>query len=295
MSEREDPAEPLLRIGELARRAGVPTATLRAWERRYGVVSPHRGESGYRLYTAEDERRLRAMVGLIEGGLAPAEAARQLQGRHGELPEAGAEARELPLEAMRASLLEALIDFDEAGANRELDRAIGSLSVEALVGEVLLPVLREIGERWAGRQITIGQEHFASTIVRGRLLGLARGWGEGAGPLALLACPSGELHDLGVICFGLLLSVRGWRVAFLGGDTPAESILQSATRTRPAMVLVFAMYGESLERIEPTLERIAASSALLLAGPGSDPERSRRVGARYLEGDAVTAAATLAA
>jgi DNA-binding transcriptional MerR regulator len=64
--------ESLIRIGELARRAGVPAATLRAWERRYGVVEPRRGSSGYRLYTRGDERRLRSMADLIDQGLAPA-------------------------------------------------------------------------------------------------------------------------------------------------------------------------------------------------------------------------------
>lgn len=284
----------LVRIGEIARRAGVPAATLRAWERRYGVVSPHRGESGYRLYTEEDELRVRSMVRLIDDGLAPAEAARRVLSP-GIAPPSGGNGDGDPLsEAMRDETLSALVGFDEEEANRQLDRAAGSLSVEAFVGDVVLPVLRELGERWERDEVTIAQEHFASGVLRGRLLGLSRGWGRGDGSLALLACPSGEHHDLGVLCFGLILRANGWRVSFLGGDTPADSILDCVSETRPDVVVVFAMVPERLEGIESTLERIAAGSALMLAGPGTDAAVSGRVGAVRLEGDPVAAAAALA-
>lgn len=298
--ERESPttAAPadgrLVRIGELARRAGIPPATLRAWERRYGVITPERGESGYRLYSGDDERRLRAMVGLIAEGLAPSEAARRVR----ELAN-GAEPGVNPIDesilvALRDGLLAALLAFDEEESNRHLDHAAGALSVEAVVGEVVLPVLREIGDRWMREEVTIAQEHFASSVLRGRLLGMARGWGGGEGSLALLACPSGEFHDLGVLSFGLLLRGRGWRIAFLGCDTPAESILECAGETRPDVVVVFSMVGERLDGIEPSLKRIAAGSALLLAGPGSSPDICQRVGAARLEGGPVAAAAAFA-
>src|SRR5689334_19494482 len=86
----DDGAEALLRIGELARRSGVAAATLRAWERRYGVVRPVRGPSGYRLYSAADQERVRAMARLVDSGVAPAEAATRIRDEEGEPAAPGA-------------------------------------------------------------------------------------------------------------------------------------------------------------------------------------------------------------
>jgi hypothetical protein len=70
-----------------------------------------------------------------------------------------------------------------------LDGLLGTLSVEAVLAEVVLPYLHELGEAWERGEASVAQEHFASALLRGRLLGLARGWGGGSGPHALLACP----------------------------------------------------------------------------------------------------------
>lgn len=287
----------MIRIGELARRAGVPSTTLRAWERRYGVVTPHRGESGYRLYSPADERRVRSMVALIEGGMAPAEAAERVRevelgadpANHPE-PDGGSTVAE-----MRTELLEALLDFENTGSERVLDRAIGVLSIDAFVGELVLPVLKEIGQRWSGGDVTVGQEHFASNLLRGRLLGLARGWGGGEGHLALLACPPGEYHDLGLICFGLALRGRGWRITFLGTDTPIESIASCAEETEPAAVVVCSMVAPLPAGVEAELSRVAEIAPLLLAGSGIDPAMADRIGATQLTTDPRVAADLLSA
>src|SRR5207342_425891 len=100
-------------------------------------------------------------------------------------------------------LTEALASFEEARAHSAFDRVLGALTLETVLTEVVLPCLHALGESWARGEATVAQEHFASSIIRGRLLGLARGWGAGVGPHALLACPPGEFHDLGLLAFGL--------------------------------------------------------------------------------------------
>jgi DNA-binding transcriptional MerR regulator len=292
--DRSGERGPLVRIGELARRSGVPAGTLRAWERRYGVVSPVRGESGYRLYSASDERRVRAMARMIEAGLAPAEAAGRVVAQAEAATAAPTAATEGDGSGIGAELLAALLAFDEDAADRQLDRAIASLSVDAVLGDVVLPVLREVGNLWSCGDADVSQEHFASGIVRGRLLGLARGWGGGEGRLALLACPSGEAHDLGLICFGLILRSRGWRIAFLGADTPVRSILDAVERTRPDVTVLFAMDPEPFESGGEILEGVAAGTDLLLAGPGVRPG-APPAGGRVLRGDPISAAVGIAA
>ena len=110
----------------------------------------------------------------------------------------------------------ALDGFDEARAHAALDRLLSTFTLETVLRDAVLPYLRELGERWERGEASIAQEHFASVLLRGRLLGLARGWGSGGSRLALLACLPGEQHDLGLICFGLALRGQGWRIIFLG-------------------------------------------------------------------------------
>ena len=293
MSKVRTTEEPLLRIGELARRSGVTTATLRAWERRYGVIEPVRGESGYRLYSAADERRLLDMVGLIEMGVAPAEAAQRL--RSGGASPSPSAADPGIATGLRGDLLAALLRFDETEADRLLDRAVGILSIEALLSDLVLPVLRDLGTGWQNEEVTIGQEHFASNVLRSRMLGLARGWGGGAGKLALLAAPSGEHHDLGLISFGLAVRSHGWRVAFLGGDTPVESMISAAEETRPAVSVVSVMDPARLDGLELGLARLGLLTDLVLAGSGIPSELPARIGATCLPNDPVAAAESVAA
>ena len=288
-------SEPLLRIGELARRSGVSTATLRAWERRYGVVEPVRGESGYRLYSRADELRLRDMVGLIETGVAPAEAARRLLAAPPQPPAPSAPGDPGIASGLRGEVLAALLRFDETEADRLLDRAVSILSVETLLTDLILPVLRDLGSGWQEREVTVGQEHFASSVLRSRLLGLARGWGGGEGRLALLATPAGEHHDLGLIAFGLALRSHGWRVAFLGANTPVESVISAAEETQPEVSVISVMDPERFDGIELDLARLGMVTSLMLAGAGVPGDLPARIGATHLHEDPVLAAESLAA
>ena len=98
---------------------------------------------------------------------------------------------------------------------------------------MLVPYLRELGERWEHGEVSVAQEHFASNLVRGRLMALARSWDRGAGPRALIACAEGELHDLPLLSFGLVLRGHGWRISYLGADTPVASIVDAAMTLTP--------------------------------------------------------------
>lgn len=281
---------PLIRVGELARRAGVAPATLRAWERRYGIVAPRRGESGYRLYSEDDERRVRRMTGLIASGLAPAEAARRAGESRAEEPQPSALAAEGETDVVagyREALGRALADFDEAAADRVLDRAIAVLSLDALLDDVVLPALRGLEGG------TVGQEHFGSNLIRGRLLGLARGWGGGTGPLAVLACPAGELHDLGLIAFGLALRARGWRISFLGANTPIDALAAAVAELEPALVVLSALTPGALEGAEPEIAALGRRSPLRLAGAGASVELAERARVERLLSGPVRSAAEL--
>ncbi len=110
----------------------------------------------------------------------------------------------------------ALDEFDEPAAHAVLDRLLSTLTVETVLRDVVLPYLRELGERWERGEVSVAQEHFASNVIRGRLASLGRGWGHGHGPRAILACVPGELHDIALLAFGIVLNRNGWRIELPG-------------------------------------------------------------------------------
>ncbi len=164
----------------------------------------------------------------------------------------------------------------------------------ATLRDVALPYLHELGERWERREITIAQEHFASNVIRGRLAGLARGWGVGRGPRAIVACPPDELHDLPLMIFGIVLNRGGWRVDYFGASTPVAELIEAAGRSHPELVVVAATAAERFEPILSDLTRLAAVAPLALAGAGATQRMADEIGARLLTGDPVTAAQHLA-
>ena len=276
-----------LRIGELSRRTGVRPELLRAWEARYGLLEPDRSQGGFRLYGDEDERRVRAMQTSIAGGLSAAEAARVARAQVERPPSA---APAVPQEAV-AALGAALEAFDAARADAVLDRLLATFRSITVIGEVVLPYLREVGRRWERGEITVAQEHFASTVLRGRLLGLARGWDQGIGPRVVLACPPREAHDLPLICFGLALRDQGWRITHLGADTPVETLIDAVRRLEPALVVLSAATRARFESVAGDLSALAGLTTLAIAGRGATQQLAARCGAELLDGDPISAAA----
>jgi MerR family transcriptional regulator, light-induced transcriptional regulator len=311
-----------VRIGELSRRVGVPPETLRAWERRYGVLRPERTPAGYRVYGRADQHRARRMCELIAGGWAAGEAAHAVATEEpavtirrevtAEPPrhEAGTERPAAPSahraevdadrfaaspDADAADLLTALMRYDSASAHATFDRVLAVRSLDAALRDVVLPVLREVGEAWARADASVTQEHFATELMTGRLRGLARDWDTGLGPRAVLACPSGERHDIGLLCCGLALHRRGWRVTYLGPDTPTAALAGTVSAVLPAVVVIGALQPEPLEHAASGLAEVAARVPIAVGGSGASQSLAAEAGARHLDCDPVTAAAHLTA
>jgi MerR family transcriptional regulator, light-induced transcriptional regulator len=314
----------VLRIGELSRRVGVSEHVLRAWESRYGLLRPTRSAGGFRLYSEEDQSRVRRMQAHLGDGLAAAQAARATlaEERPGPGPTradrsgatkvtgstgvagavtgaagvvgAGAAAPGSGLADSADALRQALDDLDEPRAQAVLDRLLTDFTVETVLRDVLVPYLNDLGARWEHGAVSVAQEHFATHVVRGRLGGLARGWGSGRGPRALLACPPDELHDLALLIFGIVLSRSGWRVEYLGANTPMSEMIQVTARTRPGLVVLAASAPQRLAAVMPELVGLAELAPLVLAGAGATEDFAAGAGARLLTQDPVTAAEQLA-
>jgi MerR family transcriptional regulator, light-induced transcriptional regulator len=291
-----------LRIGELARRTGASPELLRAWERRYGLLRPTRSQGGFRLYTAGDEERIRRMREYLARGVAAAEAARLAIDAEAPLPGAGTSAPAAlvpettaatsPLQAAADELAGALDRFDEEHAHAVLDRLLAAYRIETILRDLLIPYLHDLGERWARGEVSVAQEHFASNLLRGRLLGLARGWGQGHGPTAVLACLPGEQHDLGLIAFGITLYRRGWRIIYLGPDTPIATIRQATERIAPDLVVLAGTVPEPFAAHADAIADLARQTTVALGGAGASAALSTWTGAHLLDQDPVSAAET---
>jgi DNA-binding transcriptional MerR regulator len=287
-----EPSPPgVLRIGELSRRLGVSDHVLRAWERRYGLLRPVRTTGGFRLYSEADLDRVRRMQAYLAQGLSAAQAARAAV--DGEPPAGtgvGGVAHCDGLTDAAATLAAALDEFDEPAAHAVLDRLLGTLTVETVLRDVVLPYLRTLGDRWQRGDVSVAQEHFASNLIRGRLTGLARGWGHGHGPRAILACVPDELHDIGLLAFGIVLNRNGWRIEYLGTSTPMDDLIRMAHAQRPDLVVLVGTGPERFDGLTDDLVRLARVAPVALAGSGATPAVADAVGARLLTDDPVTAA-----
>jgi DNA-binding transcriptional MerR regulator len=270
------------RIGEFARRVGVSPELLRAWEHRYGLLAPVRSPAGYRLYGEEDANRVARMRAALADGLSAAEAARVALER--QAPGPGL------LEDTRARLLAAVESYDEAALQAVLDDGLAAFGLEPFVRDLVLPALAEIGRRWETGNGEVSQEHFASHVIRGRMLSLARLWGRGAGPLALLACAPREQHDISLLAFGLLLRSHGWRILFLGADTPISTLKATAQATAPAAIVLVAFDATLLESEATALRQLSRHAPLFLSGPAAGANLTQLARVRRLDGDLIAAA-----
>lgn len=268
-----------LAIGEVARRTGVPVATLRAWESRYGLLEPVRTEGGHRRYGEDDVARVLAVVGLVERGWSPGAAADEVRRRPAVLtvlPTAEADvAAERATDRAAPAVAEALADrleralraFDAAEAEETLDDAFARLGVPTVLQHVVTPVLRAIGVGWEEDPRLIALEHFATATLRPRLQRLLRGARRDGAPTCLAAAPAGEDHELGVLAAAAVAADVGFRVTYLGARTPSAAIARSIEGAPVDVVLIGAATRAAAEAFLDDAPRVGAAR-IVLGGAG---------------------------
>ncbi len=276
------------RIKEFASRVGVQEPTLRAWERRYHLLAPERSSGGFRLYTAADEQRVRSMQSHMARGIGAAQAAALALAEPTAAVVAPARSGELV-----DALIAAAEEFDVTRFDTLLDTAFEHGRLPG-IRDVVLPMLVEVGARWERDELSVGDEHLTSHLVERRLLGLARGWEAGSGPLALLACAPGERHTLGLVCFGLVLADRGWRIAYLGADTPLDQIAALSASVRPVAVVLCSLHPQSLLADADALAELGRRHHTVLGGRDVTAELAEQLGVHPAAGGPVATAQALA-
>jgi MerR family transcriptional regulator, light-induced transcriptional regulator len=258
-----------LSIGALSRATGIPAETLRTWERRYGSPKPLRKPSGHRLYPALAAERLRRVARLLVQGYRPAEiltlTVPQLDALL-TLSDPATERKpgtpEHPMgsagsERVVDSLTQAATRFDRESLMRDLRAAWGRLGPLRFLEEVSGPFMTRIGADWEAGRMEIRHEHFASACLSDFLREVREPFDEEAkGPRVAAALLTGDEHEGGLLMASALLAIRGYRVIYLGANTPTEQIVATAATGGVEAVVISVSAGVSRARAEQELTRL---------------------------------------
>jgi len=263
---------PMYRINVAARQAGISTQLLRAWERRYGFISPRRTDAGYRVYTDDDVGVLRGAKLLVDEGRSISEVARlpraQLRQAGDRFAATAGRPGGAPLPTAKAPgsfltpAIAAMVGFDAARLESLLLHAtgMGALSSTAICDGVLVPLLREIGERWEKGSLEVAAEHFGSGIVRRHLQVMLQDEARrnAGGPAVICACPEGELHEGGLLSFALHAATRGWLPVYLGANTPPGEITATADHVQASAIALSVTVASNRALRRTHIDRFAA-------------------------------------
>lgn len=254
-----------LNIAALTRRTGVPADTIRKWEQRYGVLTPERTAGGQRRYTEVDVARIEWLKARLDEGYRIGEAA-ALLGSTTVAPRTPAE--------LRSAFVDAARDGDVDALGHLVDHALALASLEDAMTTVLAPALVAIGERWEAGELTVAQEHLASSTVRTALQTLLADARASVRGVAVLACAPGERHEIGLMMLAVLLRSDGWQVAFLGADTPLDDALALSAAIGATVLCVSAATKETAQRARDDIDsrRVPPTLEVMIGGRGTDEQ-----------------------
>jgi DNA-binding transcriptional MerR regulator len=232
-SQIDKGAETTYPLGAVTRLTGLSAEVLRAWERRYGAVQPPRTAGGTRRYRAQDLERLRLLKAAVAAGHRIGEVARL---EDAELAQRAHPQQESALDQLDAALA-ALAELNGTEVRRLFSIQFATLGAARFAADFALPLVREIGERWAKGTLSIAAEHLASSVLRA-LLGSALQPSASSllGPRIIFATPSGEPHELGLQMAALTAMGAGAMPIYLGAELPLEELLHAVEQTRAGAV-----------------------------------------------------------
>lgn len=248
---------PTFNLKAVVQETGLKQDTLRAWERRYGVPSPERTSGGHRLYSQRDIDTLKWLVSRQQEGLSISRAVDLWQRLMDEGKDPVLETEpaineptssQLAIAAtggnidkMRQAWIEACLAFNEKSAEALLTQAAAMYSPEIVCAEFLQKALAQIGQMWINGQVTVQQEHFASTLAIRRLEALIAGSPGSTRPgRILVVCPPEELHVFSLLMVTFLLRRNGWDTIFLGANVPLSHIEETIASVRPTLTILAA-------------------------------------------------------
>ncbi len=255
------PSQRTYRIQAVAEATGLSAATLRAWERRYGIPTPQRTASSYRLYTDGNLAELRRMQQLCDEGMAPSEAAALIKAELDAQSDGAVSSLRDPTE-IRTRMLDAIRAFAPERIEKVLQDVWNLGPASVVYDEVLAPVMQEVGELWARGALTIAQEHLVTHMVETSLRrALTLVQAAPSQPVALLACFPEDQHSLPLYGIALHAAAHGYRCVLLGQRTPASAVAQAVREFHPAWVGLSCTIAPEDAEVNALIEAYASACA----------------------------------
>ena len=246
----------MLTIKKAAELTGVSAHTLRAWERRYGLFSPARAESGYRVYDDEAISRITAMNALVSEGWSPREAAIEVLRRRAPDAVVGG-ARPAGSHDPYLDLVEAAATLDAARVSQLLDEQFALHDYETVVDQWLMPALSRIGREWASGQVSVAGEHLVANTVLRRLSAAYEAAGRGLGRPLVIGAPPGVHHELGLMAFAVAARRAGLATIYLGADVPLDAWSEAVARSQARGAVTTAPRRSDAARATQVAQRLA--------------------------------------
>lgn len=221
----------LFSIGTVSSLTGVNSVTLRAWERRYGLIKPSRTESGHRLYSDKDIEQIRQVLGFLNEGVAISRIKEAL--KLSSSIENQTDIEDLNRwNKYQAEMLRGVHCFDEGLLNDTYHEALSLYSVDVVTKKLLLPLLEKLGQRWMNVSTGVAEEHFFSSFMRNSLGARFHHRNKlNTGTLLVAACAEGEKHEFGLLLFSLYAHSLGYRIILLGADMPLTQLAEVVNRS----------------------------------------------------------------
>jgi MerR family transcriptional regulator, light-induced transcriptional regulator len=276
--------ERLYQIHSVAISTGLSENLIRAWERRYGVPKPARSDSGYRVYTEEDIALLKKLKQLTEENVSISHAVKLVvPDREDKAPKsrrrrAGTVADLERVRAWVSAVLHATEAFDQLKIDSVLETALGSVSAQVFFESLAVPVLREVGKRWRLGQFSTAQDHLVTQVVRQKISSLLQRGQKNSKWHVVCACPPNETHELGLLGAALRYQELGWRVTYLGANTPVDELVEVVERTNPQHVAISMVRPDGgAAYLKSLSSRLSPETQITLAGQGAVKHRKLAV------------------
>jgi DNA-binding transcriptional MerR regulator len=224
----QDTAAESFPIRTVAEITGVNAVTLRAWERRYGLIKPSRTPKGHRIYTREDIRLIQEILDRLSQGMSISQITREI------LQSASIVEHESPdtWDIYARRMIDAIVKFDEQALDAVYNDAMSLYPVDIVTARLIMPLLEELGSRWQEQTGSIAEEHFFSVYLRNKLGARFHHQNlKNTGPKLIVACLPGEHHEFGVLLFALTAHNKGYQIILLGADLPLAELKHVSQKT----------------------------------------------------------------
>ncbi len=265
----------LFPIGTVSQVTGVNSVTLRAWERRYGLIKPTRTDSGHRLYSDEDVQHIQQILNLLEQGIAISRVKEALN--IAKQPPTPSNAHQ-HWEQYQEQMLQGVNSFDEGVLDAVYNEAMSLYPVDVVTKQLLLPLLEKLGQRWAQVSTGVAEEHFFSVFMRNKLGARFHHRNQqNQGPRLIAACLPGEYHEFGLLLFSLAAHSRGYRIVLLGADMPLNQLSEVVHRSNSQGIVLSGSIKTDYPALQADLKKLVQDSQVPVWLGGKTLETSHQL------------------